>query len=153
MLENNRGHIVTISSSAGIFAVNKLAIYCGSKFGCKGMTEALCTELFDQNKLGDMMIPDKGIHISVACPYIINTKLSAGLVAGDPKGMPILGPESAVDQILDGVLRNKRLIMVPNKLMIYVYLSNFLSGDALLWLGKLKNTHKTFDNFVGRGYK
>ena len=45
MIEQNRGHIVTISSMAGQGGVNKLVDYCTSKFATVGFSEALRKEL------------------------------------------------------------------------------------------------------------
>jgi all-trans-retinol dehydrogenase (NAD+) len=44
MVKRNRGHIVTISSAAGIIGVKKLSDYCSSKFAVFGLTESLRVE-------------------------------------------------------------------------------------------------------------
>jgi all-trans-retinol dehydrogenase (NAD+) len=45
MIENNRGHIVAMSSMAGIMGFQNLVPYCGSKFAVRGIQEALSEEL------------------------------------------------------------------------------------------------------------
>lgn len=45
MLENNKGHIVSVASLAGICGVAKLVDYCTSKFAAMGFNEALRMEL------------------------------------------------------------------------------------------------------------
>lgn len=45
MMERNRGHIVALSSIAGIVGFKNLVPYCGSKFAVRGMMEALAEEL------------------------------------------------------------------------------------------------------------
>lgn len=45
MIEKNRGHIVALSSIAGIVGFKNLVPYCGSKFAVRGMMEALFEEL------------------------------------------------------------------------------------------------------------
>ena len=45
MLEKNEGHIVALSSIAGVVGLNNLVPYCGSKFAVRGSMEALSEEL------------------------------------------------------------------------------------------------------------
>lgn len=45
MIENNKGHIVGISSMAGILGSRNLVPYCGSKFAVRGLQEAMSEEL------------------------------------------------------------------------------------------------------------
>lgn len=45
MIENNRGHIVALSSMAGVMGFQNLVPYCGSKFAVRGVQEALSEEL------------------------------------------------------------------------------------------------------------
>lgn len=45
MMEKNEGHIVAMSSIAGIVGLNNLVPYCGSKFAVRGTMEAMAEEL------------------------------------------------------------------------------------------------------------
>lgn len=45
MIEKNEGHIVALSSIAGIVGLNNLVPYCGSKFAVRGTMESLGEEL------------------------------------------------------------------------------------------------------------
>ncbi|MBN2161211.1 MAG: SDR family oxidoreductase [Spirochaetes bacterium] len=62
MLERGSGHIVNISSSAGLMALPAMSAYCASKFAISGMTESLHTEL-----------RGRGIRVSLACPAFVRT--------------------------------------------------------------------------------
>ena len=68
MIRTNCGHIVTISSAAGILGVNGLADYCASKFAAFGFDESIRLELKAQNITG--------VHTTCVCPYYINTGTS-----------------------------------------------------------------------------
>lgn len=70
MLSRNKGHIVSVASSAGLIGVPRLADYCASKFGVVGFTESLRYELDMTSKTG--------IHITVVCPYLITTGMFDG---------------------------------------------------------------------------
>ena len=72
MMENNRGHVVQIASSAGLFGVPGLTDYCASKFGAVGVTESLKLELYKQNK---------DINVTLVCPYFIATGMFEGVVS------------------------------------------------------------------------
>lgn len=50
MMEKNRGHIVGISSIAGIIGFENIVPYCGSKFAVKGTMESLREELRKDGK-------------------------------------------------------------------------------------------------------
>lgn len=64
MIKENKGHIVTIASAAGIVGVNGLADYCASKFGAVGFNESLRMELnYAKSK----------VRTTCICPYYINT--------------------------------------------------------------------------------
>ena len=43
----NNGHIVALSSVAGLVGVKNLVPYCGTKFAVRGLMEALSEELRD----------------------------------------------------------------------------------------------------------
>lgn len=45
MIENNTGHVVALSSMAGIMGFQNLVPYCGSKFAVHGLMEAMSEEL------------------------------------------------------------------------------------------------------------
>lgn len=45
MMEKNEGHIVALSSIAGVVGLNNLVPYCGTKFAVRGSMEALSEEI------------------------------------------------------------------------------------------------------------
>ncbi|KAI8438944.1 hypothetical protein MSG28_011260 [Choristoneura fumiferana] len=50
MMERNHGHIVAMSSMAGILGLRNLVPYCASKFAVRGMMEALHEEMREDAK-------------------------------------------------------------------------------------------------------
>lgn len=44
-IEHNKGHVVALSSMAGIVGLNNLVPYCGSKFAVRGLMEAISEEM------------------------------------------------------------------------------------------------------------
>ena len=49
MIERNQGHIVALSSCAGLFGLPNLVPYCGTKFAVRGIMQSLQEELYKQN--------------------------------------------------------------------------------------------------------
>ena len=74
MINNKKGHIVTVASLAGHSGTNKLVDYCSSKFANVGMDEALKAELFVQGY-------SSFIKTTVVCPYYISTGMFEGVAS------------------------------------------------------------------------
>lgn len=66
MKKQRRGHIVNVSSLAGLRGVPFMAAYCASKFGLVGLTESLRVELYKS-----------GITLTAFCPGTVATPMAA----------------------------------------------------------------------------
>ena len=74
MIESGRGgHVVNLSSAAGLLAQPQLAAYSATKFAVLGLSEALRGEL-----------KPHGIGVTAVCPGLINTPITANApIRGD----------------------------------------------------------------------
>jgi NAD(P)-dependent dehydrogenase (short-subunit alcohol dehydrogenase family) len=70
--QQDGGHIVNVASLAGRRGFSPLGGYCASKFALVGLTEALRTELLDEN-----------VGVSLVLPGVVDTPM-AEAAAGDP---------------------------------------------------------------------
>jgi len=102
MIQQDRGHIVTIASLAGHNGSNRLVDYCASKFAAVGFDESLRTELAVDGR--------KGIKTTCVCPYFVSTPLFAGI---DSKVIPVLQPEDVARETINAVLTNEPICMIP----------------------------------------
>lgn len=69
MLEKNHGHVVGISSMAGVMGIPNLVPYCASKYAVRGMMEALAEEVReDAARRTD-------VHFTTIMPFIVDTGL------------------------------------------------------------------------------
>ena len=106
------GHLVNVSSAAGIVALPWHAAYSASKYGLRGVSEVLRFDLA-RHKIG----------VSVVVPGAVKTGLVhtveiAGVDREDPQVEKWVGrfaghavsPEKAADKILAGVARNRYLV-------------------------------------------
>ncbi len=140
MKEKNSGHIITISSAAGIIGVPKLADYCASKFAAFGIDESLRMELFKEKSK---------IKTTVVCPYYINTGMFKGVKTRFPFLLPILEPDKAVQKIYKGIKKGKTRIIFPALVYFTWFLRLFPTGffDSVVhFLG----IHDSMNDFIGR---
>ncbi|QZA06511.1 SDR family oxidoreductase [Mycolicibacter heraklionensis] len=112
MAAGRGGHLVNVSSAAGIVALPWHAAYSASKYGLRGVSEVLRFDLA-RHKIG----------VSVVVPGAVKTGLVhtveiAGVDREDPQVEKWVGrfaghavsPEKAADKILAGVARNRYLV-------------------------------------------
>jgi NAD(P)-dependent dehydrogenase (short-subunit alcohol dehydrogenase family) len=120
------GHLVNISSAAGLIGIPWHAPYSASKFGIRGISEVL---RFDLRR--------HGIGVSLICPGAVATGLTDTIeIAGVDTGSPEFGklrarfrshavtPEQAAASILRGVRRNTYLVFTSNDIRIINQLQN-----------------------------
>jgi NAD(P)-dependent dehydrogenase (short-subunit alcohol dehydrogenase family) len=113
MIEAGRGgHLVNVSSAAGLFGFPWHAPYSAAKFGLRGVSEVL---RFDLRR--------HGIGVSLVCPGGVDTGLVdtidiVGVDRSDPRiAAPIkrfrrhaIAPDVAAEAILDGVRRGRYMV-------------------------------------------
>jgi len=117
MIRQGRGHIVNTASLAGLLPSPMLTPYGMTKHGVVGLSESLRMEAAAH-----------GVRVSVVCPGVIDTPL---LDKGNPPDLPpvahapnarrlltkMIGgaypPTSLADDVLEGVERNRPIIVAP----------------------------------------
>lgn len=111
MIERREGHIVNISSGAGLFGLAALGAYCTTKFALVGLSEALVQEVREHN-----------IGVTTVCPGATDTPILGNMrfrgysrekmerFAGFfvKRGTPT---ERIGERITAGVLRNRPVIL------------------------------------------
>jgi NAD(P)-dependent dehydrogenase (short-subunit alcohol dehydrogenase family) len=116
VLAGNGGHLVNVSSAAGLVALPWHAAYSASKYGLRGVSEVLRFDLA-RHRIG----------VSVVVPGAVKTPLVqtveiAGVDRDHPQvrkwvdrfGGHAVSPEVVADKILRGVTRNRYLIYTSN---------------------------------------
>ncbi|MGB5112819.1 MAG: SDR family oxidoreductase [Mycobacterium sp.] len=118
------GHLVNVSSAAGIVALPWHAAYSASKYGLRGLSEVLRFDLA-RHRIG----------VSVVVPGAVKTGLVqtvqiAGVDREDPRVQKwverfaghAVSPEKAAEQILTGVRRNRFLVYTsPDIRALYAF--------------------------------
>ncbi|GAA2066678.1 SDR family oxidoreductase [Williamsia deligens] len=106
------GHLVNVSSAAGLLALPWHAAYSASKFGIRGVSEVLRFDL-RRHRIG----------VSLVVPGAVATPLVGTVdIAGIDRDHPVVrkaiaqfearavSPETVADAILDGIRRNRYLV-------------------------------------------
>jgi hypothetical protein len=138
MIRQNKGHIVNISSAAGMAANPQMSVYVASKWAVLGWSESLRLELESQHS---------GLHLTSVTPFYISTGMFRGVRSPI---VPIVRPESAARQIVRAVEKNRIYCRMP----WIVYAMPFFKGilpqrwyDTLI--GKWFGIHRSMSEFQG----
>jgi len=140
MLERNSGHVVTISSAAGIIGVKGLSDYCAGKFAAFGFDESLRMELRRMKS---------AVRTTVVCPFFINTGMFEGVKTRFPLVLPILKKDYAVKKIVKAVLKNRKRLIMP-RFVYSVYLLRLLPVSVMDWTANFFGISHAMDDFRGR---
>lgn len=138
MVSRKHGHIVNISSAAGMAANPQMSIYVASKWAVLGWSETLRLELESRHE---------GLHVTTVTPFYISTGMFSGVRSPI---VPIVRPESAAAQIIRAVEKNRIYCRMP----WIVYAMPFFKGilpqrwyDALI--GKWFGIYRSMSEFRG----
>jgi len=136
MLKQGSGHIVNISSIAGIVPPPFQSLYSVTKYGVTGLTECLKYEY-----------RDNGLYFSTVCPAAIATPIWNKDVDGNSHGKLDIPDEAypvdkTAQDILDEVAEQKGIIVVPKE----PYEKNwkdYINDDDDEWLMKLAKERRS----------
>jgi short-subunit dehydrogenase len=109
MIARRAGHIVNVSSGAGLIGTLNMAAYCASKFALNGWSESLYHEL-----------KPLGIQVSIVCPGPVATEFSRDFRDSDPKAPPnLIVSAAAVTEAVIKIIENQRFeIVLPRWLAL-----------------------------------
>lgn len=139
MMENNRGHLVSVASIAGLIGAYQLTDYCASKFAAVGLEESLRLELNCDGY--------DGIHSTVICPYYIKT----GMFAGIRRSLiPIMTPEFVVNEAMKAILVNQEMLCVPWVVYFMLIYKWMVPAKSFMWGHRAIGAASTMKTFYGR---
>jgi len=128
------GHLVNVSSAAGLFGLPWHAAYSASKFGLRGLSEVL---RFDLRR--------HGIGVSLVCPGGVDTPLTSTVeVAGvDTSSKAFrrqqklfqrhaVTPDKAAEAIIHGVVRNRYLVFTSGDIRLLYHVQRLFPPAYVL---------------------
>jgi len=121
MIDAGRGgHVVNVSSAAGLFGLPWHAAYSASKFGLRGVSEVLRFDLRPH-----------GIGVSLVCPGGVRTPLveTVNIVGVDPDSPRIrklkarfekraVSPEHVAEKIVEGIEKNRYMVFTSRDIQL-----------------------------------
>ncbi|XP_001600199.2 short-chain dehydrogenase/reductase family 16C member 6 isoform X2 [Nasonia vitripennis] len=123
MLAKNHGHVVALSSIAGIVGLTNLVPYCASKFAVRGLMEALSEELRISSSVGGTK---SNIKFTTIYPYMVDTGLCKKPKIKFPSLMAVVPPQEAAAVIVRAQRRNVPELSIPSHwLGVNHFLRNF----------------------------
>ncbi|MCK5536219.1 MAG: SDR family oxidoreductase [Bacteroidales bacterium] len=137
MIEQQSGSIVTISSVTGKFGVPKRSTYSASKHALQGFYESLRAEHKKDN-----------INVNIVIPGYVKTNISFNAVLSDGSTNNKLDDgqaggvtaEKCAQQIVKGIKKNKKEILIGGKELVMVHLRRFLPSVYYNIIDKVQTT-------------
>lgn len=140
MVARDQGHVVTMSSAAGICALPKLADYSASKAAVFALDEALRVEL---RRAGAR------VRTTVVCPFYIATGMFRGAKTRISFLLPILRPGYVADRVVAAVIRGRRRVVLP-RVVALIWLLRLLPVRWFDAITAFLGVTASMDEFVGR---
>ncbi len=139
MMASNSGHIIAITSSAGLTPNPGMVVYVSSKWGAVGWVESLRLELKRTHP---------GIKFTNVMPGYIGTEMFSGVTP--PRFMPLLDPDKITDKIIRFVEKNKTTLKAPNLVKITTLVRGLLPQFLYDWAAdKIFHVYSSMDTFKG----
>lgn len=115
LLQQNKGHIINVSSVYGLAGMPTNSAYSTAKFGVKGFTDVLKAELLETNVKISSVHPG-GIKTNIAKNSRIsatqNIEIAKKTMAKFEKVALKMPPEKAAEIIIDGIKKDKSRILI-----------------------------------------
>jgi all-trans-retinol dehydrogenase (NAD+) len=104
MIERDSGHVVEISSAAGLLGTPRLTDYAASKHAVVGFAESLRLELA-------RVAP--GVRTTLVCPCYIDTGMFEGVRVRARRLVPMLRQEDVAAAVVRAVERDRERVFMP----------------------------------------
>lgn len=135
MISNGGGHIVATSSISGRFGFPLRSAYSASKQALHGFFETLLLEHRSDNIRVSVLIPGR-VRTNISFHALTSSgmehgKLDEGLAGG-------ISPEKAAQQIIRGIRRNRREVLVGSKELIMLGIRKYLPWLFFRIAGRIK---------------
>ncbi|XP_004871586.1 short-chain dehydrogenase/reductase family 16C member 6-like [Heterocephalus glaber] len=142
MIKANHGHLVCMSSIAGMVGINGLSDYCASKFAAFGFAESLFFELSH--------IKENKIKTTIICPFFFNTGMFEGCITKYPFLLPIMEPEYVAQKVVNAILEEQVYLLLPRFAYVALFLKQIISPKMMLALGEYLGADRAMVSFKGR---
>ncbi len=140
MIRRGSGHVVFMSSAAGLLGVPGLAVYSATKHAVIGLAESVRQELAREGH--------KGIGWTIVCPSFVKTGMFEGV--RPPRLVPWLSPEEVAEAVFEAVLKNRLTVRIPFMVRILPALKGLSGPRVLDRIGELLGMTRATEGWKGR---
>ena len=139
MVARDNGHMVTITSAAGMLSMPKMSIYSASKWCAIGWSDSVRVELQRMKS---------HVKVTTVAPYFINTGMFDGVRS---KVFPILNPEKTATKIIRAIEHDKTFAGIPFSFYFIRLMEGLLPQKIFDWFyGDVFGIYDVMDGFKGR---
>ena len=139
MVTKGFGHIVNISSAAGMLSNPRMSVYCASKWAVAGWSESMRIELESTRC---------GVRVTTVNPSYINTGMFAGVKVNPI--LPLLKPESLAAKVVRAIKSNRLFVRAPFMVKLIPFSKGILPVRWFdLFVGKLLGVYTSMSGFMG----
>jgi short-subunit dehydrogenase len=143
MVKNGSGHIVNISSAAGMLSNPQMSVYCASKWAVAGWSEAMRIELESARC---------GVRVTTVNPSYIKTGMFAGVKVNPV--LPLLKPEVLAGKVVRAIKFNRLFVRAPFMVKILPFSKGVLPVRLFdLVVGKWLGVYASMGGFKGHEKK
>lgn len=131
-------HLVNVSSLYGLIAPPGQAAYSTSKFGLRGFSEVLRSEL--EGRVGVTTVHPGGVRTRIAENARVGSNVPAGIQGDERERFRRLlsyPPEKAAAEILDGVARRRARVLIAASAKLPTALSRLMPVSHMKVIGRL----------------
>ncbi|XP_037023564.2 short-chain dehydrogenase/reductase family 16C member 6-like [Artibeus jamaicensis] len=126
MIKANHGHLVCMSSVAGLIGTNVLSDYSASKFAALGLAESLLFEL--------KLVQKTNIKTTIVCPYFIKTGMFDGATSKFPLLLPLLEQEYVARKIVNAILEEQIYLIMPKFMYFGMIIKQVIPSKMIIAL-------------------
>nr|XP_004653523.2 short-chain dehydrogenase/reductase family 16C member 6-like [Jaculus jaculus] len=142
MIKDNHGHLVCISSIAGLVGINGLSDYSASKFAAFGFAESLFLEL--------NLLKKTKIKTTIVCPFFIKTGMFDGCTTKYPLILPLLEQDYVAQKIFNAILEDQVYLIIPKFAYVALLLKQIISPKMIIVLGEYLGVDTCMTSFKGK---
>jgi uncharacterized protein len=141
MIARGTGHVVNVSSGAGLIGTLNMAAYCASKFALNGWSESLYHEL-----------KPLGINVSIVCPGPVDTEFDRNFRDSEPKAPSnlIVSTETVAQAVIKVIENNRFEVVTPRWLAIMSALKRHLPNVFRIVAHRRFRTHVVLPDKISR---
>ncbi|XP_070581356.1 short-chain dehydrogenase/reductase 3-like [Ptychodera flava] len=141
MMDNNHGHLVTMSSLLAVQAIPGAGAYSASKAANVGFAESLAQEIQSQSR--------NAVYSTVVLPYVVQTGMFQGISTRFNLIFPTLTPEYVAQKTVNAVRKNQQFLMIPRIMYLTMILKSILPHETWKVVMETTGSLYSMETFVG----